>query len=145
MVATKLIIKKSVDYERDGFIFDSFLKKYEVDLLESTLSKNSDCNQYEIIYTFFMTEMVDYLVNLFIESGVEITKREDCTGEIVNFIVNDELKVFKDEFDYILDFDSIMETFSKQDAVVNTILDRVSVLGKDSLTENQISILKNIA
>ena len=143
MVATKLVIKKNVNHERDEFIFDSFLNEYGFDLFESVLSKNSDCGQHQIIYTFFSTEMVDFLIDLFIESDVSIIKREDCTSEIVSLIVNGELQSFKDEFDYILDFDNIMEVFSKHDVVINTILDKVSMLGKDSLTENQISILKN--
>ena len=114
MAVTKLTIKKSVDYERDEIIFDSFLNQYEIDLLELTLSKNSDCGQYQVIYTFFSEEMVDSLIDLFIEYDIIILKREDCSVEIVNFIINDELDSFKNEFDYTLDFDNIMESFSKQ-------------------------------
>lgn len=145
MAVTKLTIKKSVDYERDEIIFDSFLNQYEIDLLESTLSKNSDCGQYQVIYTFFSEEMVDSLIDLFIEYGVIIVKREDCSVEVINFIINDELGSFKNEFDYTLDFDDIMKSFSKQEIVINAILDRICTYGKESLTEYQISILKNVA
>lgn len=145
MAVTKLTIKKSVDYERDEIIFDSFLNQYEIDLLELTLSKNSDCGQYQVIYTFFSEEMVDSLIDLFIEYDIIILKREDCSVEIVNFIINDELDSFKNEFDYTLDFDNIMESFSKQEIVLNAILDKICTYGKESLTDYQISILKNVA
>jgi len=145
MIVTKLTIKKSADYERDEFIFDSFSHKYGIDLLDVTLSKTSSCGNYDIIYTFFSEEMVDYLINLFIEFSVVIIKKEDCSSEVANLIINDELDSFKNEFDYVIEFDNLINTLSKQEVVVNAILDKVLNFGKDSLTDKQISILKNVA
>lgn len=145
MIVTKLTIKKKMDYERDEFIFDSFSHEYGIDLLDVTLSKASSCGNYDIIYTFFSEEMVNYLINLFIELDVVIIKKEDCSNEVVNLIINDELDSFKNEFDYIIEFDNLINTLSKQEVVVNAILDKILNFGKDSLTDKQISILKNAA
>lgn len=145
MIVTKLTIKKKMDYERDEFIFDSFSHEYGIDLLDVTLSKASSCGNYDIIYTFFSEEMVNYLINLFIELDVVIIKKEDCSNEVVNLIINDELDSFKNEFDYVIEFDNLINTLSKQEIVVNAILDKILNFGKDSLTDKQISILKNAA
>jgi hypothetical protein len=145
MIVTKLTIKKKMDYERDEFIFDSFSHEYGIDLLDVTLSKASSCGNYDIIYTFFSEEMVNYLINLFIELDVVIIKKEDCSNKVVNLIINDELDSFKNEFDYVIEFDNLINTLSKQEIVVNAILDKILNFGKDSLTDKQISILKNAA
>lgn len=145
MIVTKLTINKSTDYKRDEFIFDSFSHEYGIDLLDVILSKTSSCGNYEIIYTFFSEEMVDYLINLFIELDVVIIKKEDCSSEVANLIINDELDSFKNEFDYIIEFDNLIDNLSKQEVVINVILDKILNFGKDSLTDKQISILKNAA
>ena len=145
MIVTKLTIKKKMDYERDEFIFDSFSHEYGIDLLDVTLSKTSSCGNYDIIYTFISEEMVNYLINLFIELDVVIVEKEDCSNEVANLIINDELDAFKNEFDYIIEFDNLINTLSRQEVVVNAILDKILNFGKDSLTDKQISILKNAA
>jgi len=145
MIATKLTIKKSTDYKRDEFIFDSFLAEYDVDLLDIALFKTSDCNQYDIIYTFFPKEMVDFLINLFIESEISIVSREVCTNEIVNIIVSNNINDFKSQFQYTIGFNELIESISKQEVVVNAILEKISKSGKDSLSEHQISLLKKAA
>jgi hypothetical protein len=145
MIVTKLTIKKKMDYERDEFIFDSFSQEYGIDLLDVTLSKTSICGNYDIIYTFFSEEMVNYLINLFIEVDVVIVKKEDCSNEVANLIINDELDSFRNEFDYVVEFDNLINNLSKQEVVVNAILDKILCFGKESLTDKQISILKNAA
>lgn len=145
MLITKLTIKKSVDHQKEEFIFDSFFEEYNVDLLEVALLKTSDCNQHDIMYTFFSKEMVDYLVNLFIESEISIVSREVCTNEIVNIIITNNVSNFKSEFDYTIGFDELIESFSKEEIIVNAILEKVSKEGKESLTDYQVYLLKNAA
>lgn len=145
MLITKLTIKKSVDYQKEEFIFDSFFSEHNIDLLDVALFRKSDCNQYDIIYTFFPIEMVDFLVNLFIDSEISIVSREVCTNEIVDIIISNDVNNFKNQFDYTIGFDELIESISKEEAVIDAILRKVSKDGKDSLTEHQISLLKNAA
>ena len=145
MLITKLTIKKSVDYQKEEFIFDSFFSEYNVDLLDVALFSKSDCNQHDIIYTFFPIEMVDCLVNLFIDSEISIVSREVCTNEIIDIIIDNNINSFKSQFDYTIGFDELIESISKEEVVIDAILRKVSKNGKDSLTEHQISLLKNAA
>ena len=145
MVATKLTIKRTTDSDKFDFVFNSFFEKYNIDLLEVSLSGASECGQYDIIYTFFSKEMVDHLTELMIEADITIFKREDFTNQIIKLIIDNDLESFKNKLDYVVEFDNIIDIVSEEEIIVDTILDKILNEGENSLTEREQFILKKNA
>jgi hypothetical protein len=143
-MVTKIKISNEVNQDELMKVIQGFWSENYLDLQSVTLCKDSNCGKYEYIFVFCEEEDVKSLINIFLRNKISIFEIEDVTDYICEIVNSNKSENFKNELSQYSkeSFDDIISNFILEHITKDMVLDKINLLGIQSLTEQDYSILK---